>query len=446
MSTSHQLAQFDEINAAAGDKSRRILLTDAHVITMDEQGEFRGDILIVGDTIEAVGLELAARVDGNAIVVNLAGTIVIPGLVDSHIHAWEGQLRGIAPDVTFAEYMALTHGKIAKAYRPEDIAVAEQLTAARALNAGTTTIVDNSHNSRSAEHSDAAIEALLSTGIRAVYAAGSAAEGEHSHQLPGDVLRLRDTYASSDGLITVRMMDSWPSLATWAFAAENNIDVSSELGGWVTDSEELLTSGLLHAGHTLNHCAGLSDRSWDAIADSGAAVNVVPRSDPHLGLGAFIPVLEANRRHIQEGISSDNELAYGHDLFTEMRVLQTVQRGLSFAEQYSGAADCPTPYGPLEALKAATVGGALNAALPHRIGTLTAGKKADLAVISLDAVNTRSAGSEVGTVVNFAAIANVDAVFVNGAVAKWGGRLVGLDFEELTRAGEASKEYLLANS
>jgi len=190
----------------------------------------------------------------------------------------------------------------------------------------------------------------------------------------------------------------------------------------------------------------LSDRSWGAIADSGAAVNVVPRSDSHLGLGAFIPILELNRRGIQEGISSDNEVAYGHDLFTEMRVLQTVQRGLSFAEAYSGATDVPVPYGPSDALRAATVGGSLNAALSDQVGTLAARKKADLVVISLEQVNTRISASAVGTVVNFAGIGNVDAVFVNGAVAKWGGDLVGVDYATLAREGEASKEYLLANS
>ncbi|WP_194891562.1 amidohydrolase family protein [Catenulispora pinisilvae] len=446
MPTSRQQEQLDKINATTGDNNRRILLSGAHVITMDAQGEFVGDVLIAGDRIEALGPGLAARVDGNAIVVDVAGSVVIPGLVDSHIHAWQGQLRGMAPDATFADYMSLTHGKLGKAYRPQDMAIAERLTAAQALNAGTTTIVDNSHNSRSAEHSDAAIEALRGSGIRAVYAAGPAQEGDHQHQLPADVLRLRDTYSRADGLITIRLMDSWPTLESWAFAAEHDIDVSSEIGGWITDSEALLTSGLLRPGHTLNHCSGLSDKSWAAIADSGAAVNVVPRSDSNLGLGAFIPILAVNRRGIQEGISSDNEMCYAHDLFTEMRVLQTVQRGLSFGEMYSGAADSPAPYGALDALRAATVGGALNAALSDQIGTLAAGKKADLVVLSLDRVNTRISGSAVGSVVNFAGIANVDAVFVNGAVAKWGGDLVGLDYESLARAGEASKEYLLANS
>lgn len=445
MSTTRQMQQLDAINASSGDKDRRILLEGAHVIPMDGGGEFVGDILIAGDKIEALGPGLAARLDGNAIVVDLAGSIVIPGLVDSHVHAWESQLCGIAPDASFGDYMALTHGKIAKAYRPEDIAIAERLAAAHALNAGTTTIIDNSHNSRSADHSDAAIEALLGSGIRAVYAAGAAQEGEHDHQLPADVLRLRDEYRSHGGLLTIRMMDSWPTRESWTFAAEHGLDVSSELGGWVTDSEQLVTSGLLRPGHTLNHCSGLSDRSWDAIADSGAAVNVVPRSDSHLGLGAFIPILELNRRGIQEGISSDNEVAYGHDLFTEMRVLQTVQRGLSFAEMYSGSAEPPAPYGAMDALKSATIGGALNAALSDQIGTLTSGMKADLVVITRGDVNTPLSGSAVGTVVNFAAIANVDAVFVNGSVAKWGGKLVGMDYSSLAQEAEASKEYLLTH-
>jgi hypothetical protein len=62
-------------------------------------------------------------------------------------------------------------------------------------------------------------------------------------------------------------------------------------------------------------------------ADSGAALNMVPRSDSHFGLGAFVPVLEAVRRGIQDGLSYDNEISYGYDLFTEMRVLLTVERG-----------------------------------------------------------------------------------------------------------------------
>jgi len=67
-----------------------------------------------------------------------------------------------------------------------------------------------------------------------------------------------------------------------------------------------------------------ADEQWKAVAACGAAVALVPRSDPHYGLGAVTPVLATNRHGIQEAISFDKEFEYGLDLFTEMRTLMTV--------------------------------------------------------------------------------------------------------------------------
>jgi 5-methylthioadenosine/S-adenosylhomocysteine deaminase len=196
-------------------------------------------------------------------------------------------------------------------------------------------------------------------------------------------------------------------------------------------------------GHTYNHCAGLSDRQWRLIADSGAAVNMVPRSDSQFGLGAFIPILQANRLGLQEGISCDNELSYGYDIFSEMRTLVTVQRGLSFGAEFGGEADVPARYGPRDALRAATVGGALNAGLSDRIGSLIPGKKADIVVLDTDRVPTRPFGSIAGTVVNFAGIGNVDLVLVDGIVRKCSGSLVGVDYGSVVAEAERSRESLL---
>src|SRR5262249_21729035 len=121
----------------------------------------------------------------------------------------------------------------------------------------------------------------------------------------------------------------------------------------------------------------------------------------------------------------------------------TVQRGLAFGAQFSGDEDVPERYGPRDALDAATTGGALNTGLPDSIGCLTPGKKADLVVLDLDRIPTRPFGSLAGTVVNFAGIDNVDVVLVDGIVRKWGGRLVGLDYDKLAAEAEASRASLL---
>jgi 5-methylthioadenosine/S-adenosylhomocysteine deaminase len=250
-------------------------------------------------------------------------------------------------------------------------------------------------------------------------------------------------FSSADQLLTIRMFDMTPSVETWTFAAEHGFDVVAEMGVWIEDLDALLASGLSREGHTYNHCAGLTDEQWRRIADSGAQINMVPRSDSQFGLGAFIPILNANRLGLQEGISCDNELSYGYDMFTEMRTLVTVQRGLSFGAEFAGEPNVPNRYGPRDALRAATIGGALNAGLSSRIGSLTSGKKADVVVVDTNQLRTRPFGSLTGTVVNFADISNVALVFVDGALKKCRGRLVGADYQLIAAEAERSRESLL---
>lgn len=240
------------------------------------------------------------------------------------------------------------------------------------------------------------------------------------------------------------MFDTAPTPKSWKFASDNDFDIVVEMGDWIPDLDALLATRLMHPGHTYNHCSNLSSDQWDRISDSGAAINMVPRSDSHYGFGGFIPVLEADRRAIQVGISSDNELNYGYDLFTEMRMLQTIQRGLSFQAEFADETDVPPRYGARDALRAATVGGSINTGMADRTGTLTPGKKADIVVLDLDQVTTKLYGSILGTVVNFAGPSNVDAVFVDGVARKWPGQLAGTDYATLVDRAVESRGTLLA--
>jgi 5-methylthioadenosine/S-adenosylhomocysteine deaminase len=274
---------------------------------------------------------------------------------------------------------------------------------------------------------------------------GAPVSGTSGAQLPHDLLRLRAAYAdSSDQLLSLRMFDLAPTIESWTFAREHGFGVVAEMGTWVPDLEALLDSDLPGPTHTYNHCAGFTAEQWDRVAASGAAVNMVPRSDSQFGLGAFIPVLEAQRRGIRFGISCDNEISYGYDIFTEMRVLLTVQRGLSFQAQWAGDDGAPGRMTPLDALHAATVGGALNAGLADRIGTIAPGRRADLVVLDLDHVHTQPFGSWVGTVVSWATTANVSTVLVDGHVRKWIGELVDLDYDSLVDEAHESRERLWA--
>ena len=420
-------------------QGRTVVLAGASIITMGPEGDLVGDIVIRGDRIVAVAVDEGAHAPDDALRIDASGAVVIPGLVDGHVHAWEGALRGVSPDSGFYDYMGLTHGMLGPLMTPDDIAIGQRVTAVRALEQGVTTIIDNCHNARSPEHSDAAVEALQHTGIRAVHATGVGfgQPGGHVHQ---DLLRLRDRF-SSDPRITLRLMEVTPTLEGWRFAKEHGFGAVAEFGFWVENIDQLLSSGLAGPHVVLDHCAGLSEEQWRAVAGCGAAVALVPRSDPHYGLGAVTPVLATNRNGIQEAISSDNEFEYGLDLFTEMRTLMTVQRGGAFAAAQAGVADAPAPYGVRDALRAATVGGALAAGLRGEIGTLVPGAKADVTVLSLDRL--RPVASHIGAAVAYASVADVDTVIVDGILRKSGGELVGVDRAALVRDAEASRDRLL---
>ena len=151
----------------------RTLITGGCIVTMDPQLRElpRGDLLIEDGRIAAIGPRLE-RPDG-AEVIDAAGMIVMPGLVNGHLHTWQSALRGIAGDWTVARYMQAMHRGLATLYRPEDIYIANLMGALNQINCGATTLVDWCHNNPTPEHTDAAIEGLAQSGIRAVFLHGS---------------------------------------------------------------------------------------------------------------------------------------------------------------------------------------------------------------------------------------------------------------------------------
>src|SRR5262245_7466048 len=184
-----------------------ILLKGGTIVSMDPKvGDFKnGDVLIQGTKIVGVGPSGQVKAPPQAQVIDATNTIIIPGFVDAHRHSWEGQLRRIIPDGAIADYKATTHNGFARYYRPHDHYVGNLITALGCIDAGITCVIDNSHNSRSAAHSDAAIQALIDSGIRGVHASGAPQTGEWDRQWPQDLERLqKQFFTSTDQLVTLR--------------------------------------------------------------------------------------------------------------------------------------------------------------------------------------------------------------------------------------------------
>ena len=155
---------------------RRTLIKSASIVSMDASlGDFRtGDLLVEGNRIAEVrpDIDLGGGTAETEIV-DGTGRIVIPGLINAHMHTWQTGLRGFAANWTLLEYFRRMHAGLATLFRPDDIYVGTLVGALNQINCGTTTLVDWCHNNPTPAHTDAAVRGLIESGIRAAFFHGS---------------------------------------------------------------------------------------------------------------------------------------------------------------------------------------------------------------------------------------------------------------------------------
>lgn len=435
---------LDALTRSAADPDRLVLLRGGTVVTMDPTLGIldAGDVLVRGARIVEVGRHLP---DAGAVVVDATGSIVAPGMVDTHRHAWQAQMRRTIPDVDdLGGYLRSTLMHVAPAYTADDVYLGTRLAALTALDGGITTMLDFSHNSRTTAHSDAAITALIDAGIRGVHASMAPHFGDWDGQWPADLARLRSTYVPTDDqLVTLRMaalatgdiaghLAYGPELAR--VAADLDLGVSLDVMFGQAASAAILDwqrQGLLGPHLEFIHSTALSADAWAAMRDHGVTVSLAPTSDAQIGLeDAVPPVDEALAHGIRPGLSVDVEVALASDMFTQMRALLTIQRMRAVNAAY-GTGTEPVRITTRDVLDFATLSGARTLRLDDRTGSITPGKQADLIVVDAEAINTMPLHDAVGTLVLGADRSNITSVWVAGQVRKWAGALVGVDVDAL---------------
>ena len=105
------------------------------VITVDSAGVLEdADVLIVGDTIEAVGSQL--EVPEGTLEIDASGGIVMPGMIDTHRHMWQTALRGYGGDWALSQYFVFYYLHAGQVFRPEDIYAGNLLSALESVDTG----------------------------------------------------------------------------------------------------------------------------------------------------------------------------------------------------------------------------------------------------------------------------------------------------------------------
>lgn len=106
------------------------------------------DILISGSIISQIGTAISVPDPDNVRVIDCKDKIICPGFIDTHHHPWQTQMKGIHSDHTLVEYIGPGNLQSFN-YKANDVFWGELAGLMEAIDGGTTTIVDQSHVTRS---------------------------------------------------------------------------------------------------------------------------------------------------------------------------------------------------------------------------------------------------------------------------------------------------------
>ena len=426
--------------------SKELLIKGGHVVTVDPGlGDLPvGDVLATDGVITAVGAGLRPATS-DVEVIDAAGRLVIPGLVDTHRHVWQGAIGGYTPQITGAGYGPAVLTGIAPMHSPDDVYAGTLWGALQALDAGITTIADWAHNDQSPAHADADLRGLRESGIRGyfLYGGPGPATDDPNPPHPADARRMREEYFGSGSYGRLRMgmglrrpvfTSAERNAEDYAFARELGLPISIHVGmaGTGHAVADLERDGLLGADVNYVHGNFLTDAEWDLLAASGGTVTITPSTDMLMQFGTFPATGHALGHGIVSGLGIDTICSAGTDLFSEMRLALAAERSRANATSISADKIAPTvDLHQRDMLRLATIDGARVWHLEDEIGTLTPGKQADIAIVDLRSPSLDGFGDPVAVMVLGAGPADVETVIVGGDIVKRDGRLVG---DQVSRA------------
>ncbi len=382
-------------------------------------------------------------------VIDAEGSLVMPGLVNSHTHGAMTLFRGLADDLPFMVWLQ-EHIFPAEAnhVNPEMVYWCTKLAAAEMILSGATTVADSYF------HEDYAARAFRDTGLRAV-----AAQGVIDFPAPGvpdpsynvdAAATFIDQWQEKNSLITpavfchspytcgpatlqkakeLSQQRKVPFFIHVAETEEENREVRERFG--TTPVRHLHSLEILDRNTICVHCVWLTRKDIEIIKQTGAHVATCPESNMKLASGVA-PLMDLLAEGIPVGIgtdgcSSNNDL----DLFREMDTL---------AKLHKVTHHDPTILPARTVLQMATIGGAGMLGMDHLIGSIAKGKKADIIFLDLNQPHL-TPFYNTDLLVYAARGADVSTVIIDGNLVMQDRVIFTFDLAEtMARVRELSKE------
>lgn len=417
-----------------------ILIKNGTLVTMNPGRDvMEASIYIEKDKIKSIG-ETPETAD---YVIDASGQLVIPGLIQPHIHLCQTLFRGLADDLELLDWLRLRIWPLEGAHDPESMYCSALLGIGELFLGGTTTIIDMG----SVKHADVSIEAIATSGMRAF--AGKTMM-DYGKDIPPSLLEnTEDSLQQS-----VELLEKWHGYDNgrirYVFQPRFVVSCTEELLREVIKLSRLYHVNIhTHASENRGECAlvekRFGKRNIHYLADIGMAgphVSLVhciwlnqeeknilsatetkvvhcPGSNMKLGSGISpVPDLLAGGCDVAlaaDGAPCNNTL----DAFLEMRLAAYIQKPIH------GPAAMPA----YRVFEMATLGGARAMGLEKEIGSLETGKKADLAMVSMEGLHNHPSGDAdvYSRLVYQSKSSDVTLTMVDGKIVMEKGRLTTID-------------------
>ncbi|MET9563137.1 amidohydrolase [Streptomyces tauricus] len=417
--------------------SADLLIHGGDVLTVDEAGTIvpDGAVAVRDGEIVEVGPagELRTRYAA-AETLDATGCLVLPGLVNAHTHLAMTLLRGRADDVTLQGFLERVIRWESELLSAENVATAIRVAIAESVRAGVTSALDMYWFHEAAERVAREAGWRLHTGPTFMDVPDPADGIAYEDRLawarrdlagraprPGTrpVLFAHSAYTlSPEQLTEIAALAREFGALLHLHAAENATEVATVEVRYGKRPVELLDSlGLLGPDLLLAHTVDLTGAEIAALARTGTSVAHCPVSNLKLGCG-IAPVPRMLSAGVTVGLGTDGAVSSNS---------LDVLRSLGLAALVHKADGDPTAVGAEQAVRMATIEGARALGLGDHLGSLEAGKRADLIVLDLGGPHLAPRHDPWSTLAYAARAEDVRDTLVDGRVLMRGRTLTTLD-------------------
>lgn len=425
-----------------GIEVNRLLIKNGTVVTMNKNRDIlKADILVKGNKIADINPNIKVEVDQ---IIDAKGKIIIPGLIQTHVHLTQSLFRGQADDLELLDWLKEKIWPLEASHTAESNYISAKLGLAEMIKGGTTSIVDM----ETVHHTDSAITAIYESGIRALT---GKCMMDYGSDVPKELIedpnesisesielfkkwhgkgngRIQYAFAprfavscTEELLLKVKELADEYNVMIHTHASENRGEIEFVLQDRGLKNVLYLDKiGFTGKNVILAHCIWLDNDEMKILADSGTTVAHCPTCNLKLASGiAKIPELIDMGVNITigaDGAPCNNNL----DIFQEMKCAALIQKARLLS---------PTVMPAYKVFELVTINGAKAMQMEDKLGSIEKGKLADIVIMDLNKLhNNPCANTNIYSQLVYSAQAcDVDTTIVDGKILMLNRRLITLN-------------------